>query len=184
MTVGEVLDVTAQVASALQAAHELGIVHRDVKPENIMLRRDGVVKVLDFGLAKLATQHLAYAEVQIGTLSNVQTNAGIKGTTAYMSPEQARGDEVDIRTDVWSLGVVLYEMIAGHLPFSGETPGDVMIAIRDHEAAPLLQMELPGELARIVAKALSKIPADRYKTAGGMAVDLKNLREELRSSLD
>lgn len=180
MSVDEVVDVAAQVASALQAAHQLGIVHRDVKPENIMLRRDGVVKVLDFGLAKLTQHRRASSETQMIPLSKVQTNAGlIIGTIAYMSPEQAAGSEVDIRTDVWSLGVVLYEMIAGRTPFNGESPEAVMLAIREHDVPALDQAAVPKELIRIITKALNKNSTDRYKTAGEMAVELKNLKEEL-----
>src|SRR4030095_9456964 len=123
MTVGEVLDVAAQIASALQAAHEARIVHRDIKPENIMVRRDGVVKVLDFGLAKLTPQQLGTVNAQGLDQSNVRTNPGmVMGTVGYMSPEQSRGEDVDSRTDIWSLGVVLYEMVAGRAPFKGDTP--------------------------------------------------------------
>jgi len=178
MTVAELIDVACQIASALQAAHSLGIVHRDVKPENIMIRHDGVVKVLDFGLAKLTQQHLPSLETE--SLSKLQTHAGlIVGTVAYMAPEQARGHEVDSRTDVWSLGVVLYEMIAGSTPFNGDTTNDILTAIREHDPPPLHQPAAPKELARIVSKALRKNPAERYETAGEMAIDLKNLKEGL-----
>jgi TolB-like protein/tetratricopeptide (TPR) repeat protein len=176
MTVGEVLDVGAQIASALQAAHDAGIVHRDVKPENVMLRHDAIVKVLDFGLAKLAP-HLADATRPDAT--SMTTNPGVvMGTAAYMSPEQARGEEVDARSDVWSLGVVLYEMTAGHAPFGGETPNHVIVSILD--AAPqLLDAEVPANLERIISRALRKDRSERYQSAGEMADDLKSLKEEL-----
>ncbi len=132
----EVLDVTSQVASALAAAHEAGIVHRDIKPENIMLRRDGLIKVLDFGLAKLADDAGSGArqegiETEAPTKTRVvNTEPGIvMGTAGYMSPEQARGLEVDARSDIWSLGVVLYEMVSGRLPFEGTTTSDVIATI-------------------------------------------------------
>jgi serine/threonine protein kinase/Tfp pilus assembly protein PilF len=177
MNISEVLDIALQVTAALHAAHESGIVHRDVKPENIMLRLDGVVKVLDFGLAKLTQQHLANLQIKPAYLSKLQTHAGsIKGTVAYMSPEQTRAEDVDSRTDVWSLGVVLYEMIAGRTPFDGDTPEDVMIAIRELDPPPLQRQTVPKELVRIVAKALSKNPAERYQTAGEIARDLRNVR--------
>ena len=119
MTVGEVLDVAAQIASALQAAHEARIVHRDIKPENIMVRRDGVVKVLDFGLAKLTPQQLGTVDAQGLDQSKVRTSPGmVMGTVGYMSPEQARGEPVDERTDSFSLGVVIYEMVTGRTPFA------------------------------------------------------------------
>src|SRR6266576_3480616 len=123
--VGEAVDVAIQVASALAAAHQTGIVHRDIKPENIMLRPDGYVKVLDFGIAKLAEQEGPMPKDEVLLL--VETNLGsILGTVPYMSPEQARGAPVDKETDIWSLGVILYEMVTGHQPFVGEAPREVM----------------------------------------------------------
>ncbi|HKZ77683.1 MAG TPA: serine/threonine-protein kinase, partial [Pyrinomonadaceae bacterium] len=147
----DTLDIVVQVASALTAAHGVGIVHRDIKPENIMLRRDGIVKVLDFGLAKLVEQTPLDAEAE--TRMQVQTQAGmIVGTVAYMSPEQARGMEVDARTDVFSIGVVMYEMLAGQSPFAGETTSDVIAAILTTEPKPpsSFNQEIPAELDRIV----------------------------------
>src|SRR6476660_6520370 len=146
--VGEAVDVAIQVASALAAAHEAGIVHRDIKPDNIMLRPDGYVKVLDFGIAKLAEQELPTTMPRDEALLLVETNLGaILGTVRYMSPEQACGGHVDKRTDIWSLGVVLYEMVTGHAPFSGDppsqgygaagTPKEVMSSILEKEPPPL-----------------------------------------------
>ncbi len=176
MTVGEVLEVAGQIASALQAAHEAGIVHRDIKPENIMVRRDGVVKVLDFGLAKLTPQTGSQPAIK----SVVQTHAGvIVGTVAYMSPEQARGQSLDPRTDVWSLGVVLYELVTGRAPFIGDKPSAVITSITDDDPPPLNDAETPAELGRIITKALKKEKTQRYQTAGELASDLKNLKEEL-----
>src|SRR3954449_10910398 len=128
MSLAEVLDVSIGVANALAAAHETGIVHRDIKPENIMLRPDGYVKVLDFGIAKLAESAFAKAAAdRAGSITLAETNLGsISGTVRYMSPEQARGAAIDKGTDIWSLGVVIYETVTGHSPFTGETPGEVM----------------------------------------------------------
>jgi eukaryotic-like serine/threonine-protein kinase len=193
MTVGEVLDVAAQIASALQAAHEAGIVHRDIKPENIMLRRDRVVKVLDFGLAKLlagkgdkVTRRGDEDKPTIDMsrrppVSPSVTSPGVvMGTVAYMSPEQARAEEVDARTDIWSLGVVLYEMVAGRTPFAGETPSHVIASILESEPRSLsLDSEVPAELSRIVTKALTREKSERYQTASDIALELKNLKEEL-----
>src|SRR6476620_12258225 len=136
--VGEAVDVAIQVANALVAAHETGIVHRDIKPENIMLRPDGYVKVLDFGIAKLAEQQVPLTTPRDEALSLVETNLGsILGTVRYMSPEQACGGQVDKRTDIWSLGVVLYEMATRNAPFTGDTPKEVMSAILEKEPPPL-----------------------------------------------
>ena len=178
----EVLDVTSQVASALAAAHEAGIVHRDIKPENIMRRRDGFVKVLDFGLAKLASTATVKSEAA-PTKALVSTNPGmVIGTARYMSPEQARGgQEIDARTDTWSLGVVLYEMITGRPPFDGETPSHVIVSILENDFAPLGRTppEVPGELERIVSKALRKNREERYQTARELSIDLWSLKQEL-----
>jgi serine/threonine protein kinase len=181
MSVRESLDICVQIASALQAAHEAGIVHRDIKPENIMLRRDGIVKVLDFGLAKLAPDHLD-VHSQGPTRPMVYTTPGvIMGTVAYMSPEQARGVDVDARTDIWSLGVVLYEMLTGRLPFKGATNSDVIVSILEREPTPLATVALhtPSELQRIVAKSLRKDREERYQTIKDLLVDLKGLRRDL-----
>src|SRR5436309_15943366 len=138
MEVGEAVDVAIQVASALAAAHEAGIVHVDIKPENIMLRPDGYVKVLDFGIAKLAVQEVPVTIPTDEALLLVETNLGsILGTARYMSPEQACGAPVDKGTDIWSVGVVLYEMVTGHEPFSGDTRRAVRISIRETERPPV-----------------------------------------------
>jgi len=133
--------VAAQIAAALAAAHAEGVVHRDIKPENVMLRPDGFVKVLDFGLAKLneeAGKHLSQAP----TLAVLKTDPGVvMGTVSYMSPEQARGRDVDGRTDIWSLGVVLYEALAGRAPFRGESPTDVLASVVGKEPAPLFSRD-------------------------------------------
>ncbi len=183
MKVGEALDAAVQVASALSAAQAAGIVHRDIKPENIMLRRDGYVKVLDFGLAKLTEKKSEPFDSEDKTrVLELKTSPGmVMGTVAYMSPEQARGLPVDARTDVWSLGVVLYEMVAGQQPFDGATPTDVIISIAGLEPEPLARCapEIPIHLERIVKKALKKDREERYQTAEDMLVDLKGLRHEL-----
>ena len=133
LTLLEALDVAAQIAAGLAAAHAIGIIHRDIKPENVMLRDDGLVKVLDFGLAKL-TQQTTETDAETLLRSMVKTGSGmIMGTVAYMSPEQARGLEVDSRTDVWSLGVLLYEMITGRSPFVGATPSDMLVSILERD---------------------------------------------------
>jgi serine/threonine protein kinase len=186
MSLKEALDVSIQVADALAAAHAAGIVHRDIKPENIMIRRDGYVKVLDFGLAKL-TERPAAVDSQAPTIAKAETDPGtVMGTMQYMSPEQARGLEVDKRTDIWSLGVVLYEMVAGHAPFAGETTSDVIVSLLTQEPSPLSQQveAVPHELERINRKALQKNKEERYQTVKDMALDLKSLRRELEVGME
>ena len=179
----EAIDVSIQVASALDAAHCVGIVHRDIKPENIMLRRDGIVKVLDFGIAKLTSPQTGpLTDGDAPTLALVNTQAGmILGTAQYMSPEQARGLEVDARTDIWSLGCVLYEMVAGRQPFLGATAMDVMTSILNREPDSLVThaSERPEELEHIVGRALRKDREERYQTVADLLIDLKELKSEL-----
>ena len=182
------LDITAQAAGALAAAHAAGIVHRDIKPENIMVRPDGYVKVLDFGLAKLAEPPLG-AQVSdpnapTATAVLAMTEPGrVLGTWLYMSPEQARGQELDGRTDVWSLGTVLYEMVAGKCPFAAKTLTDTLAAILNREPEPItdIRTEAPTELGHILAKSLAKEREDRYQSIQDMALDLKQLRKSLDS---
>ena len=167
MQLSEAVDIAIQVASALAAAHEAGIVHRDIKPENIMLRPDGYVKVLDFGIAKLAEQEVSATMPRDEALLLVETNLGaILGTVRYMSPEQACGAQVDKGTDIWSLGVVLYEMVTGHAPFTGDTPKEVMSSILEKEPPPLTSYvaDIPAELQQIISKTLRKDRAQRYHT--------------------
>src|SRR5262245_17450765 len=181
------LEVSVQVAAALEAAHEAGIVHRDIKPENVMVRPDGLVKVLDFGLAKLTEPQTPKIDTQASTIAGVITESGVvMGTPRYMSPEQARGMKVDGRTDIFTLGVALYEMIAGRAPFEGATTADVIAAILDKEPAPLADNSpgLPDELERIVTKALRKEREDRYQVITDVLVDLKDLKRELERAAE
>jgi serine/threonine protein kinase/Tfp pilus assembly protein PilF len=189
MEVGEAIDVAIQVASALAAAHETGIVHRDIKPENIMLRPDGYVKVLDFGIAKLAEQEVPVTVPTDEALLLVETNLGsILGTVRYMSPEQAYGASVDKGTDIWSLGVVLYEMVTGHAPFTGETPGEAMSSILEKEPPPLTSYvaHTPAELQQIISKTLRKEREERYQSAHELLEALQNLRRtmEFKTALE
>lgn len=184
--VDEAIGIAIQLAMALEAAHAAGIVHRDVKPENIMLRpdrfvRDRFVKVLDFGLAKL-TERESSTDPEAVTMAISHTNPGaVLGTTGYMSPEQAQGETIDARTDIFSLGVVLYEMVAGHAPFTGPTESHVRVSIIDQDPAPLTHesAEAPRQLERIVSKALAKDRGKRYQTITDLKIDLEQLREEL-----
>ena len=179
MKFGEVLNVSEQVASALVAAHEAGIIHRDIKPENIMVRRDGIVKVLDFGLAKLVKPPDTGTEAT--TRAVFKTTPGVvMGTVHFMSPEQARGLTVDARTDIWSLGCVLYEMVGGRVPFEGGSIGDVIAAILEREPLPLARYapDVPTELEWIVRKALRKDREERHH-AKELLADLKTLKQRL-----
>jgi serine/threonine protein kinase/Flp pilus assembly protein TadD len=182
LDLAEALDIAVQVSGALVAAHNAGIVHRDIKPENIMVRADGYVKILDFGIAKLSERAPHKAETDAPTLIQSQTTPGmILGTANYMSPEQARGLEVDARSDIFSLGVVLYEMIAARPPFSGDTISDVIASILKSEPRPLgeLVKNVPPELEWSISKALDKNRDGRYQTIEVFLGDLKRLRQRL-----
>src|SRR6478736_745537 len=178
MNLRAALEIAVQVASALAAAHETGVVHRDIKPENIMLRPDGYAKVLDFGIAKLTEQRPG-SDDQVETAAVLQTRPGfVLGTAHYMSPEQARGQKVDARSDIWSLGVVLYEMVAGSPPFRGETPSDCIAAILTAEPAPVssISPDVPAKLESILQKALRKNTDERYQTIKEMLTELRILK--------
>jgi serine/threonine-protein kinase len=173
LTLAASIDIALQIAGALAAAHGAGLVHRDIKPENVMVRPDGLVKVLDFGIAKYANAEGGSPEPGVDTATGV-----VIGTAAYMSPEQARGHQVDARTDLWSLGVVLYELVARRLPFPGETPADRVASILEREPEPLGSLErgIPPELETIVGRALAKDRNERYSRAADMADDLRRVR--------
>ncbi len=176
------LEIALQVVSALDAAHSAGIVHRDIKPDNIMVRRDGIVKVLDFGLLKLTASNSAEVDSEGETKMRVRTSAGvIMGTTAYMSPEQARGQEMDARTDIWSFGCVLHEMLTNQQAFHGETLTDVLANIIHREPDSILaqRRDTPAELERIVARTLRKNRDERYQSAKDLFNDLELLRTRL-----
>jgi len=186
LKLAEILDISIQILAALDAAHEAKIVHRDMKPENVMLRRrDHVVKVLDFGLAKLT-------EPRGGTATREETDAeaatefksipgNLMGTINYMSPEQAQAHIVDQRTDLWSVGVMIYEMVSGVLPFKGITSAHTIVQILEKNPPPLTQLDstLPDEVQRIVNKAMSKRLDERYQTAKDLMIDLRLLRRQL-----
>lgn len=180
LRLSETLDIAVQIAEALAAAHDAGIVHRDIKPENIMVRRDGYVKVLDFGVAKstgIGCEHMpSDLPTQIKT-----TPGALVGTVVYMSPEQARGLPVDARTDIWSLGVVLYEMLVGHVPFAGPSTSDILVSILEHEPQPLISAarDTPETLEFIVEKTLTKNREERYHTSRELLADLRRLKERL-----
>lgn len=175
------LNIAAQVSSALSAAHEEGIIHRDIKPENIMVRRDGYVKVLDFGLAKLSQTQIKSGSEDT-TRASLRTRPGmVMGTVAHMSPEQARGLDVDARTDIWSLGAVIYEMLTGHKPFSGETQADLIVSLLSNDPPPISSYvpSLPGELQTLVSMSLSKDVAERYQTSEEMRAELERIKKRI-----
>jgi serine/threonine protein kinase/Tfp pilus assembly protein PilF len=183
----EALDIGVQAASALAAAHAAGIVHRDIKPENLMIRKDGLVKVLDFGLAKVVGSLGRPSDPEARTIAGTDTAPGVvRGTVNYMSPEQARGLETDQRTDVWSLGVLLYELLTGRSTFDGKTTSDVIAAILTGTPPPLTKYtdDAPPELQRIVTKALQKDREERYQAIQDLGLDLKALRRQLDFDAD
>ncbi len=188
LSVEVILDISVQVGEALAVAHAAGIIHRDIKPENIMRRTDRIVKILDFGIAKLTEQLPAEFSDESTTLIKAQTEMGVVlGTVGYMSPEQARGFSVDERTDIWSFGIVLYEMLARRAPFTGATRLDTLVAILEREPLPLIRntKETPApfnRLQRIIFKALRKERSQRYATATAMLADLKEVRRELEQA--
>lgn len=179
------VEVAIQVGSALEAAHKAGIIHRDIKPENVMIRPDGFVKILDFGIAKLTEN--SSVDTQPGTQNPFATQPGmVIGTPQYMSPEQSRGLRVDERTDIWSLGVVLYQMLTGNLPFRGETVTDVLVAILEKPMPPLenFMRDVPAELEKIVSKTLQKQSDNRYQSVPALGTDLRNLKRRLEFESD
>ena len=194
LDVRQVIDLAIQIADGLHAAHEAEIVHRDLKPENIMVRHDGIAKILDFGLAKLRSSEVGRGSSQDETVLQGLGSPGtdgltrpgmVLGTVAYMSPEQARGQDVDRRSDIFSFGSILYEMLSGRPPFQADSGVEVMHAIIRDAPPPLheLNASVPVELQRIVRKAMAKHPDERYQTARDLAIDLRALGLELQSGV-
>lgn len=183
----DVLDLAGQIASALVAAHQAGIIHRDIKPENIMVRNDGYVKVLDFGLAKPTERNSSAINSEAETRALAHTDPGtIMGTVSYMSPEQAKGGDVDARTDIWSLGVVLYEMVTGALPFTGATPSHVIVSLLEKEPPPLAAhvADVPEALELIIDEALRKDREERTQTAKQLLASLRRLKQRIEAGAE
>jgi serine/threonine protein kinase len=180
------VDIALQVSEGLARAHEAGIVHRDIKSDNIMVTRDGHAKILDFGLAKLLDPEPGSVDQDSARETLTKTRAGVVlGTISYMSPEQARGRAVDPRSDIFSLGIVLYEMVTGELPFHGASALDTLHAIAYEEIRPVtvVRKNLPGDVHRVVSRCLRKRPEDRYPSSESLAADLKILKRDIESGI-
>jgi serine/threonine protein kinase/tetratricopeptide (TPR) repeat protein len=184
LPLSRVFDIGIAIADALAFAHEKGIIHRDLKPANVMISRDGHVKVLDFGLAKLSDRFAS--EMAATQVAPITSEGAVMGTVPYMSPEQLRGQAIDHRSDIFSLGVLLYEMATGRRPFGGATNTDVMTAILRDDPAPLthIKPDLPDHMSRIVARCLEKEPAERYSSAKDLRNDLRELRKDVESGVN
>jgi len=176
LRVHEVTAMARQIAAALDAAHERGIIHRDLKPANIAITGNGIVKVLDFGLAKADSTHPQRSATAVTTVTEMETRQGmIVGTPAYMSPEQARGQDVDKRTDIWAFGCVLFEMLAGRAAFAGATMSDTLAAVLEREPDwTALPQAIPPGLARVLRRCLEKDPRRRLRDIGDVGVDLED----------
>jgi serine/threonine protein kinase/tetratricopeptide (TPR) repeat protein len=178
--VREALTIGIQIAQAVSAAHDAGIVHRDLKPENVMIRGDGYVKVLDFGLAKLTGRESFAADAEAATRLVDTKDGVVVGTFTYMAPEQARGTDIDLRADLFAMGVLLYEMVAGRPPFTGSTAADIVGAVLYLDPEPLARAAaVPTEFDRIVMNALRKDPAERYQTCGLLLQDLRAMARSM-----
>ena len=188
LTLKDVLEIAGQLLSGLEAAHAAGIIHRDIKPENVIQRHDGALKILDFGIAKLLEKPSPENPSTISPIVRTETGVGVMlGTIGYMSPEQVRGLAVDVRTDIWSCGVVLYEMLGGQRPFDGQTNADTLVTMLEREPEPLFATrgQTPNALRQIqvvIDKALSKEPAGRYQTAAEMRTGLKKIKTALETN--
>ena len=180
LSIKKALDVAVQTSEALMRAHEAGIVHRDLKPDNLMVRSDGYVKVLDFGLARVTSHNAASSMAR-----TLDGEYFVVGTASYMSPEQARGRKVDGRSDIFSFGCVLYEMLAGRTPFSGESAVDILSAILNEEPRPLAELapHVPRDLGRTVERCLAKDPDERFQSMRDLSLELKAIRRDFESGL-